>query len=557
MQTIVIGHRNPDMDSICSALAYARLKHALGWKDVVAARAGNLNARIQFVLEKFGVEPPMFLSDVTPQVRDVMTRGVVSVRADQPVAQALRSIEERRLRVLPVVDEAGRCLGLLSAITLLEQFFPPRPQMDTTRVVRAAVHDIVQTFDGIVAAGTDDTAVQDYVLMVAAAKTETLVKRLQEHPPGRVVLFVGDRDNIQSLAIDARVKAMIITGGFPVPREIQARAEARGITVARSRYDTATTVLLARGAVRAGRMVERDFVSFGPEVPLDAARQKAAAAPDFVFPVLDAGRRLEGVLTKSDFLKTVPRQLILVDHNELGQAVHGADRLPIIEVIDHHRLGGFSTESPIHFWNNPVGSTCTIVSLLYQQNSVEIPRSTAGLLMAGLISDTLNLTSPTATPTDHAVLEKLGRIAGIGGPELAAEIFAVGSPLQTLAPQEVVTSDSKDYTEAGVRFSVAQIEELGFRTFYEKHAALAASLDAFCAGQRLFFSALLVTDINTQNSLLLVSGSEEFRRQIDYPVAGPGLWQLDGVVSRKKQLLPYLLQRLQETHIAPSANGVA
>ncbi len=557
VQTIVIGHRNPDMDSICSALAYARLKVALGVTDVVAARAGNLNARIQFVLEKFGVEPPVFLSDVTPQVRDVMTRGVVSARADQSVAQALRSIEERRLRMLPVVDEAGRCLGLLSAITLLEQFFPPRPQMDTTRVVRASVHDITQTFEGMIAAGQADTAVQDYVLMVAAARTDTLVRRLQEHPPGKVVLFVGDRDNIQNLAIDAGVRALVLTGGFPVPREIPERAEKRGVTVVRSRYDTATTVLLARGAVRAGRMIERDFVSFDPELPLETARARAASASDAIFPVLDAGRRLLGVLTKADFLKSVPRQLILVDHNELSQAVHGADRLPIIEVIDHHRLGGFHTDAPIHFWNNPVGSTCTIVALLYQQNGVDIPPSTAGLLMAGLISDTLNLSSPTATPTDHTVLEKLGKIAGIGGAELAAQIFAVGSPLQTLAPQEVVTSDCKEYAESGVRFSVAQIEELGFGTFRAKYEEIAAALDAFCAGQRLFFSALLVTDINTQNSVLLVAGSEEFRRQIDYPAAGPGLWQLDGVVSRKKQLLPYLLQRLQETHIAASSSAAA
>ena len=272
------------MDSVCSALAYARLKHALGWKDVVAARAGNLNERIEFVLGKFGVEPPVFLGDVTPQVRDVMTRGVVSLRADQSVAQALRSIEERRLRVLPVVDHAGRCLGLLSAITLLEQFFPPPSRMDTTRIVRAAVHDIVQTFDGLIVAGESDNTVQDYVLMVAAARTDTMVKRLREQAPGRVVLIVGDRDNIQTLAIDAGVRALIITGGMPVPREILAHAEKRGVTVVRSRHDTATTVLLARGAVRAGRVVERDFVSFEPELPLEAARARAASAPDFVFP---------------------------------------------------------------------------------------------------------------------------------------------------------------------------------------------------------------------------------------------------------------------------------
>ena len=182
------------------------------------------------------------------------------------------------------------------------------------------------------------------------------------------------------------------------------------------------------------------------------------------------------MLTKSDFLKTVPRQLILVDHNELTQAVHGADRLPIIEVLDHHRLGGFSTDSPIHFWNNPVGSTCTIVALLYRQNGIDIPPGTAGLLMAGLISDTLNLTSPTATPTDRTILAHLSELAGVDAGTLASEIFSVGSPLLTLQPGEVVTSDCKEYVEAGARFSVAQIEELGFQPFYDKQGDLAAAL---------------------------------------------------------------------------------
>ncbi len=548
MQTIVIGHRNPDMDSVCSALAYARLKSALGWYDVVAARAGNLNARIQFALGKFDTDPPTFLSDVTPQVRDIMTREVVRVRADDTIAQALHSIEQRRLRGLPVVDEDGHCLGLLSAIEIGHQLFPPLPELGATRTVRAFLQDIVSTFGGEVLAGdAHDDAERDHVLMVAAMKAESFVERLRRQGAANVVLFVGDRDDIQAVAIDEGVRAMVLTGGVEVTPAVARRAAVAGVTLVRSRLDTATTVLLARGAVRAGRLVEKDFVHFAPEIPLEAARARAAASADSIFPVLEDGGRMVGVVTKTDFLKSVPRQLILVDHNELSQAVRGADKLPIIEVIDHHRIGGFSTDQPIHFWNNPVGSTCTIVALLYQQNGVELPKTTAGLLMAGLISDTLNLTSPTATPTDRAVMTRLEKIAGLDAATLASEIFAVGSPLLTLPARDVVTSDCKEYEEAGVRFSVAQIEELGFRTFRSKYEELAAALDEFCRKERLFFSALLVTDINTQNSVLLVSGAEEFRQQIDYPAAGHGLWRLDGVVSRKKQLLPYLLQRLQET----------
>jgi manganese-dependent inorganic pyrophosphatase len=550
VQTIVIGHRNPDMDSVCSALGYARLKRDLGWPDVVAARAGNLNPRIQFVLDKFGAEAPVFLSDVTPQVRDVMTREVVSARADHSIAQALRAIEQRHLRGLPVVDEANHCLGLLSADKIVHQLFPPLSALEGARVVRAALTDIVQTFEGVVVAGGCNGGVQDYVLMVAAMKTETFAQRLRRQSPKQVVLLVGDRDDIQNRAIDEGVRALIITGGIPVAREIQERAEAEGVTLIRSRHDTATTVLLARGAVRASQMLEREFTSLEPDLPLGAARKKVGPSVASIFPVLDPERRLIGILSKSDFLKTVPRQLILVDHNELSQAVHGADKLPIVEVIDHHRMGGFSSDTPIHFWNNPVGSTCTIVALLYQQHDIPISPGTAGLLMGGLIADTLNLSSPTATETDRIILETLGRVAGVDAASLARQIFNVGSPLLTLRPQDVVTSDAKEYEEAGVRFSVAQIEELGFGPFYDKQRDLSQALDEYCQSRRLFFSALLVTDVNTQNSLLLVSGSEEFRQEIDYPVAGPGLWQLNGVVSRKKQLLPYLVHRLHETRAA-------
>jgi manganese-dependent inorganic pyrophosphatase len=546
------------MDSVCSALAYARLKRELGWRDVIAARAGNLNPRIQLVLDKFGAEAPIFLSDVTPQVRDVMTREVVSARSNHSIAQALRTIEQRHLRGLPVVDEDNRCLGLLSAEKIVHRLFPPLAVIEDARVVRASLSDVIQTFEGLVVAGGCDGEVQDYVLMVAAMKTETFVQRLRQKSAGRVVCFVGDRDDIQNRAIDARVRALIITGGIPVMREVRERAEAEGVTLIRSRHDTATTVLLARGALRASQMLDREFTSLEADLPLGAARKKVAASESSIFPVLDADRRLAGILSKGDLLKTVPRQLILVDHNELSQAVHGADKLPIVEVLDHHRMAGFSSDVPIHFWNNPVGSTCTIVTMLYQQNGIPVPQDTAGLLMGGLIADTLNLSSPTATDTDRTILESLGRIAGVDAASLAKEIFNVGSPLLTLRPEDVVTADSKEYEEAGERFSVAQIEELGFGPFYEKQGELAEALDEYCRSRRLFFAALMITDVNSQNSLLLVSGSEEFRQQIDFPVAGPGLWQLNGVVSRKKQLLPYLVHRLHETRSSsspPSASG--
>lgn len=541
MQTIVIGHRNPDMDSIVSALAYAELKRQLGVPGVVAGRAGNTNERIDFVLEKFGVAPPTLMNDLSPRVADVMQPNVISIRADAPVYDAIQLIEQKRLRGLPVVDGGNHCLGLLSAFKITHHLFPPRDEAASARVVVASLKDVVTTFAGAIITGELGTEPCEHTLMVGAMNAESFAPRIERLRDKRVVLFVGDRPQIQWLAIKGALHAIVVTGGLSIPEQTRDAARAAGVTMISSPFDTATTVLLARGAVRVERMIERDITTFQPDTPLDEARRIAADSAAFVFPVLDDDGALVGILSKSDFIKPIPRQLILVDHNELSQAVRGADQVPIVEVLDHHKLGGFATDTPILFWNNPVGSTSTLVSLAYQQNKIEIPPAIAGLLMAGLISDTLNLTSPTATPVDRLILDHLAKVAQCDPAKLAEQIFSVGSPLLTMTPEQAINADCKPYEEDGHRFSVAQIEELTFSHFPEKQASLLEALEAHRARTGLLFATLLVTDINTQNSLLLVRGAEEFLRTIDYPEHSPLVWELNGVVSRKKQLLPYLL----------------
>ncbi len=549
METIVIGHRNPDQDAISAAVAYAHLKQAQGMENVTAGRAGNLTARIEFVLGKFGVPAPPLFADVTPLVRDVMEADVITVRADATVTQAIGSIDEHQLRGLPVVGEDQRCLGLLSAHKITHQLFPSRGEAERARQVTATLGDILRTFDGELLVGACDPAerAEEFWLTVAVTRVETFRGRIAERDPRRLVAFVGDRDDIQRAAIEAGTRAVVVVGGLTMTAELRALASRAGVVVARSRFDAATTVLLSRGASRVDTMLERDFVAFHPDTPLDAARARAATHPAAIFPVVEEDGRLVGVLTKGDFIRPIPRQLILVDHNELAQAVPGADRLRVIEVLDHHRLGGFASTEPILYWNNPVGSTSTIVTMCYEQAGVPVPAPIAGLLMAGIITDTLHLTSPTTTDVDRAILGRLEGIAQVPAAQLAREIFAVGSPLLTLSPAEAVTADCKTFQEGGVRFSVAQIEEPGLDLFQSKRAEVAAALEQWRAANNLFLAALLVTDIHTHNSLLLVAGgTEEFRRRITYPTAGPGLWELAGVVSRKKQLLPWLLRTLAE-----------
>jgi manganese-dependent inorganic pyrophosphatase len=543
MQTIVIGHKNPDMDSICSAIGYARLKQLQGMTDVIAARAGNTNARIDYVLNRFGVEAPVFISDVVPRIGDVMQREATCVHADSSVYDALQLMADKHLRGIPVIDQNRHCIGLLSPFKLSHHLFPPRNEAANARMIVASLANIVETFGGTVVTGNLSTESIEHVLMVAAMAVETFNERLSKQDSTGVILFVGDRENIQMSAIEAGIHALVVTGGLEVAEGVKVAAMKAGVAIVSSSLDTATTVLLARGAVRAGRMLE-PFTSLNPDTPLDAAREQVALSTSSIFPVVNEENVLLGIISKSDFIKPPMRRLILVDHNELGQAVPGADKVPIIEVLDHHRIGGFLSDSPIHFWNNPVGSTSTIVALCFEQSGVQVPADVAGLLMAGLISDTLNLTSPTATSTDQRILKELSRICGVDPRELASEIFSVGSPLLTMSASQVINADCKEYEDGGRRFTVSQIEELNFLHLEEKQTVLIDQLESHRLKQGLYFAALLITDVNTQDSILLVCGAPEFLARISFPSRAPHVWELAGVVSRKKQLLPYLLQCL-------------
>jgi manganese-dependent inorganic pyrophosphatase len=544
MKTIVIGHRNPDMDSICSAVAYAALKTRLGENNVRAARAGALNERISFVLEKFGVPQPDFLPDATPRVRDAMITDYVSAHPDRPVAEALAAMAARGLRALPVIDEDGRFHGVISENRLLGLVLASRERAAQARVVRAALSNIVETFGGTTLTGPADRADMEYTLVVAAMDADTFAGRLAKMDPARTVLFVGDRDNVQRAAIAAGVKAIVVTGGAEPAAEIVAEATSRGTAMILSPYDTATSVVFARGAVIVRHVMEESNDKFDADMTLALARRTVALSNKFIFPVIDEAGRLEGILSKSDFLKSPGRQLVLVDHNELAQAVPGAADLPVIEILDHHRLGNMPTDAPILFINKPVGSTCTLVAELYERHGVALDRATAGLLMAGIIADTLNGTSPTTTAIDKKFLGELAGPAGIEAKELAKEIFAVGSPLLTLTPEQAVRADCKEYEEKGTRFSVSQIEEVTFGSFDERREALLSALRERTAAGNLLFAALLVTDINTQNSYLLAEGDADFLRTINYPEQSDRVWFLEGVVSRKKQLLPYLTECL-------------
>ena len=374
---------------------------------------------------------------------------------------------------------------------------------------------------------------------------ETFTCRLEDFPRGKLIVAVGDRDDIQHAAVSKGVRAVIVTGGMNVSEELLTVARQNRVSVISSPHDTATTTTLCRASLAVRHAINREFLSFPEHASLSSVRHEATASGYHVFPVVDPAGRTVGVLSKTDFLKTVNRKLILVDHNELSQAVPGADQVEILEIIDHHRIGALTTSQPILFRNEPVGSTSTIVADSFFRLGIELPAAIAGLLLAGVVSDTLNLTSPTTTSRDVEVLRRLEGLAQVNAREFTEKLFASGSLLTLKSAPQAITTDCKEYREGLLAFSVAQIEEIGFDQFWRRKDELLTALEQYRARGSYHFSALLVTDVVSQNSLLVVAARDEFLSAIDYPRREPGIFELRGVVSRKKQLLPYLTHCLR------------
>ena len=526
----------------------------MGFKNIIAARCGDVNDRIGFVLRTFGVAPPRFVPDVSPKVRDVMQHHVSSIAPDATSSEALSMMEKGNIRVLPIVDDDRFCHGLISVFKMGKFLLSASDRDFRSRRVIASVRSLVRNLEARLIFGVYVDREEDLLLMVGAMSLKSFAERLPSYPSEKVVVVVGDRRNIQELAIRHRVRAVIVTGDLDVDDEVVQYAKENEVSLLVSPHDSATTAILCRSAIGVEHMKHEHFLTFREDETLSSIRDIAVASQFQAFPVLDAYKRVVGILSKTDLLKRVDRKLILVDHNELSQAVKGADQVEIIEIIDHHRIGAFTSHQPMLFMNRPVGSTSTIVADLFFTHHVTLSKEIASLLLAGLVSDTLNLTSPTTTEVDAMVLAKLAKLTGINPDEFTEQLFSSGSVLTGRPATEAITADCKEYTEAGKRFSVAQIEEIGFKRFWEKREAVVEALENYRSSNSYLFSSLLITDVVRQTSLLLVAGDEDYLARIHYPEVEPSVYELTGVVSRKKQLLPYLVRCLE--HLVNGAASI-
>lgn len=547
--TYIIGHKNPDADSICAAIGYAAYKQARGLSGFIPARCGNSNARIDAILERFQQPLPLLLTDVTPRVRDVMVTNVVNINEDATCAEALELIDQHDVRILPVVAEDKRVVGTVSIFQLGGFFVPKVSALREMRKVHTSLNHIARALRARTVNLPDAEREQELFVRVGAMDLKSFGKAAQSDGilPGQSIIIVGDRRDIQLRSIEMSVRLLVITGNLPVEDDVVECAKTAGVALIVSPYDTATSAWVIRSATKLGRLIDRQFASLSPDQRLIDLRKKLATSNVAAFMVLCDAGRLQGILTKTDMLKPARTRLILVDHNEMTQAVTGAEEVTITEIIDHHRIGALATSQPILFINDPVGSTCTIIADLFRRDGLSPSPSIAGILMGGIISDTLHLQSPTTTEKDGEILAWLARLAGVDSRTLATLIFSSGSVILAHPPEKVIRNDFKIYSEEGVRFAVSQVEELGFGNFWQNSKLLLRSLDDLCTTEGLCFACLLVTDINTQNSLLLFKGDPELTRRITYPGVEDGeIFDLQGIVSRKKQLIPYLTTLLRE-----------
>lgn len=551
MSLLVFGHRNPDTDAICSALAYADFLRRTSRPDAVAACCGVPNRRTEFALRKAGLQPPRIIMDVRPELEDICRRDVIVAKPHEVFYDVYQRMQQHGLRAIPIVNDDDRLEGIVTLLNLLEVVFQGGVDPLHAREVRTNLAKVVSVLGGTFQHAVRPEQTDELIVTVGAMSAGGFTERMQQFPAERLLVVSGDRPTIQLPALEMGVRGLVVTGGYQLTEGLMDLARARGVSVIDSPYDTATTTMLIKAARLIDSVIDRDVVTLPAKMPVCTARQQIFRSPQMIFPVLD-DQRLVGVLSKSDLVSPPRPELVLVDHNELSQAVHGAEEAEIIEVLDHHRLGGsLRSTRPIRFMMEPVGSTCTLVAKLFRQAGIDPLPEIALCMASGMISDTLCLRSPTTTDDDRELFDWLQQFCAVDIQAYAKEFFQVGSALKSGTAEKVVREDCKEFDEAGRRFSISQIEEIGFDLFWQRKQELVAALEGLANESGYEFSALLVTDIAGYGSLLLMSSEPEGWDEINYPQLEDKLYKLDDVVSRKKQLLP-LITSLLESSPAPA-----
>ena len=544
-KVVVIGHRNPDTDSICSAIAYAELKNKTSDLVCEARRAGKMNQETEFVLKKFGVTPPRMCTDVNPKIRDVDYRQIPGIPGSTSLRKAWEIMRDQKIDTLPVTSEEDELQGL---ITVKDIATANMDLFDTGILAksRTSYRNILETLGATMVVGSEDAVCTTGHIRIGTATPEMLESSMEK---GDIVILTN-RYESQLCAIEKEASLIIICNGAKVGRTIQHIAAETGVAIMSAPCDTyAAAKLISQCAPISYYMTRDDIIKFTLVTPVADVTRVMAKVRHRYFPILDADGKYCGMISRRNIINLRKRRIILVDHNEATQAVEGFDQAEILEIIDHHRIGSLETSGPVYFRNQPVGCTATIITQMYDENGMEIPPQIAGLLLAAILSDTLVFRSPTCTPLDEALAKRLAKIAGVDIDEFASEMFEAGEKLDGKTAEEVFLQDFKVFMCGDIRFGVAQGSYMTRKNLTAAEALLKPYLEEARNKQNVEDIYMLLTDVPKEESVVICNGryaaevlSDGFETQPDADAS----WTLPGVVSRKKQFIPALMTAYQE-----------
>ena len=539
---LVVGHMNPDSDSICSAITYANLKSKVTGKSYKPRRAGQINSETAFVLDYFGVEEPKFLDDVRTQVKDIDIRVVDGVNKNISLKRAWDIMERDNLVTLPIVDEDNHLEGLITVTDIVKSYM----DINDSRIISKAntsYKNILEVLDGELIAGNEETVLDTGKVLIAAANPDMMENYIEKDD----IVLLGNRYESQLCAIEMNAKCIIVCTGAPVSKTIVKLAQEQNCTVIKTDFDTYTASRLLNQSMPISYfMRSKGLITFSREDYIDDVKEIMAKVRHRDFPVIGKDGEFLGLMSRRNLLEVRKKQVILVDHNEVSQSVDGLEQATILEIIDHHRIGNIETMGPIYFRNQPVGCTGTIVYQTYLENGIEIDRAMAGLMCSAILSDTLVFRSPTCTPVDKAAAEALAQIAGIQIEPYAKKMFAAGSNLSGKTEEEIFFQDFKKFNAGEIVFGVGQISSMDEEELDTlKKRMIPYMEDTFedHGANMLFF---MLTNILDESSELIFKGegADEVVKKA-FKSVEEGRTYLKGVVSRKKQIVPQIMGVLQ------------
>ena len=539
----VSGHRNPDTDSICSAIAYSYLLNATNKYNAVPVRLGEINRETEYVLKRFGVEHPVLLKTVKQKVEDLNYDKVTVFSKDLTLKTAWFLLKQQNLKSAPILDEHGQLLGLLSTSNIIEGYMD-QWDSEVLKKAKTPVENVIDTLEANVIYLNESLKVVEGDIHIAAMSGSEAKKRIHEND---VVIVGGDRSDDLEELISVKPSLIVLTGSLTADENVVKKCEEQGISIISTPFNTYQTSQQIVQAIPVEYvMIKGDIKTFSTDDTLDYMKEVMSETRYRGYPVIDLNNRCVGSISRFALLKGLRKKVILVDHNERGQSIPGVEEADILEIVDHHRVADIQTVGPLLFRGEPLGSTATIVTKIFDELDVEMPSHIAGLLLGAVVSDTLLFKSPTCTPVDTKIAKKLAEIAGVDIQEFAMEMFKAGTSLVGKTVDEIFNQDFKKFSFDNLQVGVAQVNSMDIEGFLPYKKDMLDYMNKFAEDNNLEFT-LLLTDIINANSEIFVGGP---RPELVEKAFNVQLTEcqgtLAGVISRKKQVVPAITAVMSE-----------